>query len=65
MRDSTAGLNYEKSKRRTLLCLPAILVISTASAELKPPTTLGAETPGMNLLFILSVSKDTNIYYTF
>jgi hypothetical protein len=36
-------------------------MIYIAYAEVNPPTTLGAETPGMYLLFIESVSKDINI----
>lgn len=39
-------------------------MIYIASADVRPPTTLGAETPGMNLLFIESVSKETKICET-
>jgi len=59
--DYTAGLNYEKSTNLTFLLRPAILTISSAYSDVKPPTTLGAETPGIHLLFIESTSKETKI----
>lgn len=59
--DYTAGLNSEKSTTRTLLQRPDNLTISKAYSEVSPPTTLGAETPGIHLLLMESVSKDTKI----
>lgn len=57
-KDSTAGLNSEKSTIFTHLFLPVISMIYKASSLVSPPMTLGAETPGIHLLLIESTSKD-------
>lgn len=59
--DSTAGLNSEKSTSLTLLELPAMVTISIASSEVRPPTTLGADTPGIHLLLMESTSNETKM----
>jgi hypothetical protein len=59
--DYTAGLNYEKSINLTVLLKPAILTIYRAYSDVKPPTTLGADTPGIHLLLIESTSNETKI----
>lgn len=63
--DYTDGLNYEKSTNFTFLHIPELCNIYTASFDDKPPITLGAETPGINLLLIESTSKETKIISTY